>query len=143
MFTNAFLKGETWGFPARAVEHVETHAAHVFLVGDRAFKIKIGRGAKWMPRADGDDRDVEVVKLIRQHAGDDTILGVDANNGYDLVGTMRFLDRVADVGEGEVAQVQPLMTADARVGRHRFGQGGRGRFVLPEKRRQAGVVRRV
>ena len=40
MFTPAFLKGETWGFPGQSVEHVETHAAHVFLVGDRAFKIK-------------------------------------------------------------------------------------------------------
>ncbi len=35
-----FLKGETWGFPGAAVEHIETHAAHVFLVADRAFKVK-------------------------------------------------------------------------------------------------------
>lgn len=40
MFNPAFLKGETWGFPGQPVEHVETHAAQVFLVGDRAFKIK-------------------------------------------------------------------------------------------------------
>ena len=40
MFSSAFLRGETWGRPGVAVEHVETHAAHVFLVGDRAFKIK-------------------------------------------------------------------------------------------------------
>ncbi|MCA3572668.1 MAG: phosphotransferase, partial [Aestuariivirga sp.] len=40
MFDAAFLKGETWGFPGEPVEHVETHAAHVFLVGNRAFKIK-------------------------------------------------------------------------------------------------------
>lgn len=40
MFTSAFLRGETWGFPGEAVEHIETHAAHVFLVSDRAFKIK-------------------------------------------------------------------------------------------------------
>jgi aminoglycoside phosphotransferase family enzyme/predicted kinase len=40
MFTSAFLKGETWGFPGEAVEHIETHAAHVFLVSDRAFKVK-------------------------------------------------------------------------------------------------------
>ncbi len=35
-----FLKGETWGFPGAAVESIETHAAHVFLVAGRAFKIK-------------------------------------------------------------------------------------------------------
>ncbi len=40
MFDPAFLKGETWGFPQAPVEHIETHAAHVFLAGDRAFKIK-------------------------------------------------------------------------------------------------------
>jgi aminoglycoside phosphotransferase family enzyme/predicted kinase len=40
MFTSAFLKGETWGFPGDAVEHVESHAAQVFLVSDRAVKIK-------------------------------------------------------------------------------------------------------
>lgn len=40
MFDAAFLKGETWGFPGQPVEHVETHAADVFLTGDRAFKIK-------------------------------------------------------------------------------------------------------
>lgn len=40
MFDEAFLKGETWGFPGASVEHVETHAAHVFLVDGMAFKIK-------------------------------------------------------------------------------------------------------
>jgi len=40
MFSPAFLKGETWGFPGQPVEHVETHVAHVFLVADRAFKTK-------------------------------------------------------------------------------------------------------
>ena len=40
MFDPAFLKSETWGFKAAPVEHIETHAAHVFLVADRAFKIK-------------------------------------------------------------------------------------------------------
>ena len=40
MFDPAFLKSETWGFNGQSVEHVETHAAHVFLVGNRAFKIK-------------------------------------------------------------------------------------------------------
>ena len=34
------MRGETWGFGGQLVEHIETHAAHVFLVGDRAFKMK-------------------------------------------------------------------------------------------------------
>lgn len=63
-------------------------------IGHRAFKIKIGRGFKWMKRDDGDARDVEVVKLIRRHAGKDILLGVDANNGYDLAGAKRFLEKL-------------------------------------------------
>jgi L-rhamnonate dehydratase len=66
-------------------------------MGHRAFKIKIGRGAKWMPRDEGDARDVAVVKSIRRHAGNDVLLGVDANNGYDLEGAKRFMDRAGDV----------------------------------------------
>jgi len=65
--------------------------------GHRAFKIKIGRGAKWMPRDEGDRRDVAVVRLIRQHAGKDVVLCVDANNGYDLEGAKKFIDRIGDV----------------------------------------------
>jgi len=65
--------------------------------GHRAFKIKIGRGKKWMDRDAGDARDVEVVRMIRKHAGDDIHLGVDANNGYDLAIAKRFLERVNDV----------------------------------------------
>ena len=66
--------------------------------GHRAFKIKIGRGKKWMDRETGDARDVEVVEVIRKHAGDEVHLGVDANNGYDLTGAKRFLERAAGLG---------------------------------------------
>jgi uncharacterized protein len=34
------LSGKTWGFPEQHVEHIETHAAHVFLCGHYAFKMK-------------------------------------------------------------------------------------------------------
>src|SRR5262245_20619514 len=61
--------------------------------GHRAFKIKIGRGFKWMRREEGDARDVEVVKLIRKHAGQHVVLAVDANNGYDLAGAKRFMEK--------------------------------------------------
>jgi aminoglycoside phosphotransferase family enzyme/predicted kinase len=36
----AFLKGATWGAPGAAVDHIETHAAHVFLVEGFAYKVK-------------------------------------------------------------------------------------------------------
>ncbi len=74
-------------------------------LGHRAFKIKIGRGHKWMPREEGDARDVAVVKLIREHAGPDVLIGVDANNGYDLAGAKRFLERS---GAADLAFVEEL-----------------------------------
>ena len=74
-------------------------------LGHRGFKIKLGRGFKWMPRAEGDRRDVEVVKLIRKHAGPDVLLGVDANNGYDLAGAKRLLEQL---GEEQLAFAEEL-----------------------------------
>jgi len=82
--------------------------------GHRAFKIKIGRGKKWMDRDTGDARDIEVVRTIRKHVGDEVHLGVDANNGYDLVGAKRFLERVVGLGvefieEPFPEQVEPCL----------------------------------
>ncbi len=65
-------------------------------VGHRAFKVKIGRGAKWMPPKEGYARDTEVLKTIRRHAGPDILIGVDANNGYDLPKTKRLLAELPD-----------------------------------------------
>jgi len=73
--------------------------------GHRAFKIKIGRGHKWMKRDEGDARDIEIVRLIRKHAGKEILLGVDANNGYDLPGAKRFMQAV---GEEQLAFVEEL-----------------------------------
>jgi len=66
--------------------------------GHRGFKIKIGRGNKWMDRDAGDARDLEVIETIRKHAGEEVHLGVDANNGYDLAGAKRFLERANGLG---------------------------------------------
>jgi L-alanine-DL-glutamate epimerase-like enolase superfamily enzyme len=76
-------------------------------IGHRAFKIKIGRGSKWMKRDEGDARDVEVVKLIRMHAGKDVVLAVDANNGYDLPGAKRFLEKVGGENLAFVEEMFP------------------------------------
>ena len=65
-------------------------------IGHRAFKVKIGRGAKWMQPKEGYARDVEVLKTIRQHAGPKVLIGVDANNGYDLAKTKRLMEELPD-----------------------------------------------
>lgn len=73
----------------------ECRADHA--LGHRGFKLKIGRGNRWMERAAGDRRDVVVTRTVRDAFPDARIL-VDANDGYDLDGFRRYLDAVADVG---------------------------------------------
>ncbi|MEX0936976.1 MAG: enolase C-terminal domain-like protein [Pirellulales bacterium] len=75
--------------------------------GHRVFKIKIGRGAKWMPREEGDRRDVEVVRVCRAHGGDDVQLAVDANNGYDLAGAKRLMDQIGPMNIAFVEELFP------------------------------------
>jgi len=65
-------------------------------MGHRAFKVKIGRGAKWMPPKEGYARDVQVLKTIRQHAGPNILIGVDANNACDLAKTKQLLEELPD-----------------------------------------------
>jgi len=66
-------------------------------LGYRGFKLKIGRGHRWLGRAEGDRRDVEVTRAVRAAFPAARIL-VDANDGYDLGGICGYLDAVADVG---------------------------------------------
>jgi len=76
-------------------------------LGHQALKLKVGRGAKWMERAAGDARDIEVLQLVRKHLGRDGIIGTDANNGYDLAGTKRFLARAGELDMAFVEEMFP------------------------------------
>jgi len=66
-------------------------------LGYRAFKIKIGRGHRWMERQAGMVRDIEVTRAIRQEFPD-CMLQVDANDGYDPEGFCEYFRQVADCG---------------------------------------------
>ena len=50
--------------------------------GFLAFKIKVGRGYKWMEREAGLKRDIEVIHAIRELIGPHLGIMIDANNGY-------------------------------------------------------------
>ena len=52
--------------------------------GHRAFKIKVGRGARHMPPEEGNRRDIAVVRAVRAAVGPDAAILIDANNGYTL-----------------------------------------------------------
>ena len=64
--------------------------------GHRAFKLKIGRGALHMPLEEGTQRDIAIVRAVRDAAGPDARLMCDANNGYNLNLLKRELSETAD-----------------------------------------------
>ena len=57
----------------------------------RAFKIKVGRGARHMPIDAGTRRDIAVIRAVREAVGPDAVIMIDANNGYNLNLTKRVL----------------------------------------------------
>ncbi len=50
--------------------------------GHRAFKMKVGRGARHMPTDAGLARDIAAIRAVRAAVGPDCPLMIDANNGY-------------------------------------------------------------
>ena len=66
--------------------------------GHRAFKIKVGRGARHMPLTEGTRRDIAIIHGVRQAVGPDAIMMLDANNGWNLNLTKQVLDETADCG---------------------------------------------
>jgi L-rhamnonate dehydratase len=59
--------------------------------GHRAFKIKVGRGARHMPLEAGTRRDIAIVKAVRDAVGPSLKIMLDANDGYNLNLTKRVL----------------------------------------------------
>ena len=79
----------------RGVPGIVASCRQDYEAGYRAFKLKIGRGFKWMDPEAGLQRDVDAVRAVREAFPDCRIL-VDANDAYTCDGFMRFLDGVAD-----------------------------------------------
>jgi len=65
-------------------------------LGHRAFKIKVGRGARHMPVEEGTRRDIAVIKAVRAAVGPDARIMIDANNGYTLNLAKRVLRETAE-----------------------------------------------
>ena len=79
-----------------AAELLAAEARQGLAAGHRAFKMKVGRGARHMDTEAGTRRDVAVVRAVRDEVGPDAALMVDANNGYTLNLAKRVLDETAD-----------------------------------------------
>lgn len=78
-----------------AVEWMKAEAAEGKARGHAHFKIKVGRGGRYMPLIEGTDRDIAIIHGIREIAGDDGKLMIDANNGYNLNLTKQVLKETA------------------------------------------------
>lgn len=79
----------------QGVEAVLNECRHDHALGYRAFKLKIGRGYRWMGAEEGLRRDIEVTRRIRKCFPDCAIL-VDANDGYTCEQFLCYLEAVAD-----------------------------------------------
>jgi L-alanine-DL-glutamate epimerase-like enolase superfamily enzyme len=64
--------------------------------GHRQFKVKIGRGNWLKDRVKGYDKDLWTIRTVRQTAGKDAVVMVDANNYYNLDESIRLLKDTAN-----------------------------------------------
>ncbi len=80
-----------------AVDLIAAEAAEGWAAGHRAFKVKVGRGARHMPLMEGTRRDIAVLQAVREAIGPNTRLMIDANNGYNLNLTKTVLRETANL----------------------------------------------
>ena len=67
-------------------------------LGYRQLKVKIGRGAKWYPKAEGLKVDIQVIKMIHEKFSKQGVqILVDANNGYSLQDTIQFFKGIEGI----------------------------------------------
>ncbi|HEY8458441.1 MAG TPA: enolase C-terminal domain-like protein [Actinopolymorphaceae bacterium] len=81
--------------PARGIEKVLANCKSDRALGYRSFKLKIGRGHRWLPAQEGLRRDIEVTRAVRAAFPDARIM-VDANDGYTTGEFLTYLEAVAD-----------------------------------------------
>jgi L-alanine-DL-glutamate epimerase-like enolase superfamily enzyme len=79
----------------RGVEGLLDYCRQDYDAGYRAFKLKVGRGAKRMPKEEGLARDVEVTRAVREHFPDCRVLA-DANDAYSVDDAIAYVRGVAD-----------------------------------------------
>lgn len=84
--------------PAHApggIDKVLANCRYDYEYGYRQFKLKIGRGHRWMSLKDGLARDIEVTKAVAQAFPDCEIL-VDGNNGFTVNEFTAYLEGIGN-----------------------------------------------
>ncbi len=85
--------------PAHApggIDQVLANCRYDYEYGYRQFKLKIGRGHRWMPQKEGLARDIEVTKAIAKAFPDCDIL-VDGNDGFTVSEFTAYLEGIGNI----------------------------------------------
>lgn len=80
----------------RGIQTILENVERSLEAGFRGFKLKVGRGFKWMEKRRGLERDVEVVKSVRKLCGPSVTICIDSNVGYTLGETLEVVERLAE-----------------------------------------------
>jgi L-rhamnonate dehydratase len=105
------------GSDAEAAALIAAEAREGYAHGHRAFKIKVGRGARHLPLDAGTRRDIAVVRAVRAAVGPEPPIMLDANNGYNLNLAKQVLGETADCGIlwlEEAFHEDPILYRDLR-----------------------------
>jgi D-galactarolactone cycloisomerase len=78
------------------IEKILEECRYDYNYGYRQFKLKIGRGYKWMEKDGGLKRDIEVTKLVSSTFPDCDIL-VDGDNGFTIDEFIKYLEGIKGV----------------------------------------------
>ncbi len=84
--------------PAHApggIDKVLANCRYDYDYGYRQFKLKIGRGHRWMSQKEGLARDIEVTKRVAEAFPDCEIL-VDGNNGFTVSEFIEYLEGIGN-----------------------------------------------
>ncbi|GAA1599272.1 hypothetical protein GCM10009804_64880 [Kribbella hippodromi] len=110
------------------IDAIRANLAQDHAFGFRDFKLKIGRGHRWMPPADGLRRDIEVTRLARELYPEAAIL-VDGNDGFTVNGLFEYLDAVADCELYWIEEPFPERRPDLQALRERLQAAAPGTKV--------------
>lgn len=100
-----------------AADLIADEARQGYARGHRAFKIKVGRGARHLPLEEGTQRDIAVIQAVRAAVGPQAPIMIDANNGYNLNITKRVLAATAEANVfwmEEAFHEDPILYRDLR-----------------------------
>ena len=81
---------------AEAAALIADEARSGYACGHRAFKLKVGRGARHLPLVEGTERDIAIIQAVRAAVGPTPPLMLDANNGYNLNLVKQVLSQTAN-----------------------------------------------